>query len=374
MNLLFPGITIFGFTVTYYAICIVSGMVIATLLSALMMKRRNVSPELVITFFIVCIPSAIIGARLFYCITDAMPIDQWFSWESIRRGGLSILGGVIGGVGAGLIVCLVKKLEFFRAADCVVITILLAQAIGRWGNFFNGEVYGAEITDPAWQWFPVAVEVNGAYYQALFFYEGCINTLGFILLYTAAWFFDRKPNGIFTFAYFVWYGTVRAIMEPMRNPQFILGEDAMWSQVFAIGMIVFGLLGIAVLLLINYKKEGAVIGSKRGDPCGITPYLAAGKDDQPYFSKINRMGANYPPRPPKPAKGTDGSVAQTASDGAGQNDSSGDPAEGQTAATQDGASGEKQEIAEEADRTGGEPETAGDAQAESDGGCSDGDR
>lgn len=300
MNLLFPGIQIGNFTITYYAICIITGMIVATILSALMMKRRNMSYDLVYVLFIFCIPSAILGARLFYCITDGMSIEKWFAWESIRSGGLSILGGVTGGVLAGLIVCLVKKIDFFRAADCVVITILLAQVIGRWGNYFNGEVYGAEITDPALQWFPIAVNVGGKYYQALFFYEGCINFVGFVILYLCAWFIAKKPNGIYTFAYFVWYGTVRTIMEPMRNPQFILGgTDNMWSQLTSILMIVFGVVGIVTLLIINYKKEGALIGSKKGDPCGITKYLTPNKDEEPYFSKINMLGKNYPPKPEK---------------------------------------------------------------------------
>lgn len=321
--LLNPGITIFGFTIYYYAIVIVIGMLAASVLSALLMKRRNMAPDFVFTLFIFCIPSAIICARLFYCITDSLPLSEWLSF---RDGGLSILGGVIGGVLAGLIVCLVKKINFFRAADCVVINILLAQAIGRWGNFFNGEVYGAEITDPSMQWFPLGVLVNGKWYQALFFYESVVNLVGFALLFTAAWFFVKKPNGLFTFAYFAWYGTVRSIMEPMRNPAYILGDDVMWSRLTAILMIVFGLAGILTLLVLNYRKEGAFIGSKKGDPCGITDYIPCYKDDKPYFSKINIFGSQYPPKPPKEGKGV--------SDEAGSQDQTGAPApaDGETGA------------------------------------------
>lgn len=72
-------------------------------------------------------------ARTYYCITDGMPFKEWYSFTSIRQGGLSILGGIMGGVIAGLIVCLVKKINFLKVADCVVINILIAQAIGRWG-------------------------------------------------------------------------------------------------------------------------------------------------------------------------------------------------------------------------------------------------
>lgn len=306
-NLLNPGITIFGFTIYYYAIIIVCGIIAATALSALLMKRRNMSPDFIFTLFIFCIPTALICARLYYCVTDGMHVSKWFAWESIREGGLSILGGVMGGVGAGIVVCLVKKVNFFRAADCVVVTILLAQAIGRWGNFANQEVYGFEVTDPSQQWFPLAVfiDAKGEWHYALFFYESVINLVGFALLYTAAWFWTKKPNGIFTFAYFVWYGTVRSIMEPFRDPSYILGsnQDKMWSYVTSIALIVMGIVGIGVLLYLNYRKEGSLFGSKRGDPCGITEYLTPYKDEKPYFSKINIFGSKYPPKPKEEKKG-----------------------------------------------------------------------
>lgn len=306
-----PHITIFGFDIYYYALCIVSGILVATVLSALLMKRRNMSPDFIFTLFIFCIPVALIGARLFYCITDGMDIRNWFSWSSIRDGGLSVIGGVIGGVGTGLVVCLVKKVNFFRAADCVVTTILVAQAIGRWGNFFNGEVYGGTVTNTALQWFPFAVPIDGSgngiaafssahvtWHYAFFFYESMINLIGFALLYWCAWHWNKKPNGVFTFAYFVWYGTVRSIMEPLRDSSYILnGNGVPWSLVFSVLMIVFGLAGIAVLLYLNYRKEGAVFGSKTGDECAITDYIAAYKDEIPYYSKINMLGANYPPKP-----------------------------------------------------------------------------
>ena len=129
------GIILFGFEIYYYAICIVCGMILAAVLSALLMKRRNMSVDLIYLLFIVCIPTAIVGARLFSCLTDPnIGIARFFDF---RDGGLSITGGVLGGVLAGFVVCLIKKVNFLRVADCVVINILIAQALGRWGNFFN---------------------------------------------------------------------------------------------------------------------------------------------------------------------------------------------------------------------------------------------
>ena len=126
------GIVVFGLQIYWYGICIVCGMILAAFLSALLMKRRNMSPDLIYLLFLVCIPTAIVCARLFSCLTDPnLGIESFFEFQD---GGLSVTGGVIGGVLAGLIVCLIKKIDFLRTADCVVPNILIAQALGRWGN------------------------------------------------------------------------------------------------------------------------------------------------------------------------------------------------------------------------------------------------
>ncbi len=343
------GLYVFGLSVPYYAMVIVCGMLISTVLSALLMKRRNMDPNFVFTLFVFCIPSAIVGARLFSCLTDpnlGLIGLFTFPWE-----GLSITGGVIGGVTAGLIVCLVCKVNFLRAADCVVVTILLAQAIGRWGNYFNGEVYGQVVTDPALQWFPFAVDIGGTWHYAFFFYESVINTIGFILLYTLAWFFAKKPNGIFMCSYFVWYGTVRSIMEPFRDPEFILARGGIWwSEVFAVLMVVLGLAGIVTLLLVNYKKEGAVIGSKKGDPCGITKFLSSEKTAKPYFSKINMLGANYPQKPAKGEKSAD--TEQDAEQGAPETPEASEAPEAEAPAQGEEARPDGQETSSEAPMSG----------------------
>lgn len=297
------GFYVFGFEIYFYAICIVCGMIAAAALAALLMKRRNMAPDFIFTLFVFCIPAAIIGARLFSCVTDPnIGIALFFDF---RDGGLSITGGVIGGVGAGLAVCLVKKVNFLRAADCVVICILLGQAVGRLGNYFNQEVFGAEVTNPSQQWAPFAVYIDdlGGWYYAFCFYEMFINMIGFALLYAAAWYWKKKPNGVFTCLYFVWYGTVRACMEPFRYEAYILDKGGiMWSEVLWILLLAGGLVGIAILLFVNYRKEGALIGSKNGDSCGITAFLSPNKNEQPYFSKINMFGLNYPLPPLKEEK------------------------------------------------------------------------
>lgn len=306
------GIILFGFEIYYYALCIVTGIILATALSVLLMKRRNLSSDLVFVGFIFVIPVALICARLFYCITDGMNIKYWFAWSSIREGGLSIIGGLIGGVTTAFVVCRVKKVDFLRAADCVVPTILVAQALGRWGNFFNGEVYGGVVSSPSMEWFPFAVPIaggsgiagfsnpNATWHYAFFFYESMFNLIGFAILFTLSWKWNKKPNGLFLCGYLIWYGLVRTIMEPLRDPHYILsGGNVPWSLVMSILMLVGGVAGAVALLLLNYRKEDSLIGSKKGDPCGITDFQSPYKDEKPYYDKINMMGANYPERPPE---------------------------------------------------------------------------
>lgn len=305
------GIYVFSLQIQYYAIVIVCGMIVAAILSALLMKRRNMDNGFIYILFVACIPSAIVGARLFSCLTDPnLGIKAFFDFP---WAGLSITGGVIGGVLAGFIVCMCCKVNFLRAADCVVINILFAQAIGRWGNYFNQEVYGGLVTDPALQKFPLSVfiEEKGEWHQAFFFYEMIVNLIGWAILFTFTWFRKKKPNGISTCLYFVWYGTVRAVMEPLRDPSFILDAGGvMWSELFAIMLAGFGVIAILVLLIVNYLREDAFVGSRRGEPYGISKYLSYSKNAKPYFSKINMFGANYPPCPEKPKKKKKGGMSE----------------------------------------------------------------
>lgn len=284
-----PGFYLFGtsFKIYWYAVLMVTAIAVSAVLTGLLIKRRNMSVELLLLGFVICVPCAIVGARLFYCITDGVPVQHWLN---TREGGMSILGSLIGGIGAGLVFCLVKKIPFFRVADCVLPTLPIAQAIGRWGNFLNQEVYGKVVSNEALQFFPVAVYIDkvGEWHYALFFYEGCVNVLIFALLFSLAWNYGKKPNGLLGCAMVMFYGIVRTIMEPLRDEAYILGgSDVMYSQLTSIGMIVLGAAGIIALLIVNKKREGKFFGSEKGDPYGIGTFIKCYKTDEPKYDKWN---------------------------------------------------------------------------------------
>lgn len=307
-----PYVDLFGTKIYWYAIIIVIGMIVAFGVISVLFKRRNMSPDLFLTLFCICLPIAIVCTRLFYCITSSMPIEQWFDFESIRNGGLSIVGGIIGGALSILVVCLVKKINFFRLADCVIVGVLLAQSIGRWGNFVNQEVYGMEVTNTALQFFPFAVyiEAEGAWHYAFFFYESLVTFTAAVLLFINAWKNGRKPNGVNSACYLITYGLTRTIMEPLRDPTFILGKEQSadgipWSMVFSILLLVAGVAMLAIILLLNKKKEGKYFGSAVGEEYGIADFIRDNKDETAYLSSVNMMCAVYPENYVKPASKKD---------------------------------------------------------------------
>ncbi|MBQ7831643.1 MAG: prolipoprotein diacylglyceryl transferase [Clostridia bacterium] len=291
-----PGIKIGEFTIYAYALIIVFGMLSAFLVISLLFKRRNMSTDLFMTYFIIGLPIAIITTRLFYCITDGLPISEWFSWKSIRSGGLSIVGGIIGGTASVAAVSYFKKVNFLRVGDCVVVGLLLAQSIGRWGNYANQEVYGGVVTNPSLQFFPIAVyiEKTAQYHYAFFFYESMVTLTAAILMFINAWVNPKKPNGVNTACYFITYGLVRSIMEPLRDSSFILGHGIPWSLVLSLTMLVGGLVLLFLVLYFNKQKEGKIIGSLNGDPYGITKFIGDTKDEVAYFNTVNMMCKIYP--------------------------------------------------------------------------------
>ncbi len=272
MNLLNPHFTIFGIDVYYYAVIIVTGMVLASVLTAVLFHHRNIKYDLILDFFVAVIPLALVGARVFYCVTDGVPFSQWIT--GIKSGGLSIIGGVMGGACGIAIVCLIKKINFFRIADCILPNVFLGQAIGRWGNFVNQEVYGKLITNPSWQFFPAGVLIDGEWHVALFFIESIINLTFFVLLFIFAWKYKKKPIGLITGAYLFLYGIVRTIMEPLRDAEFILGSGGVKSsQVMSIIFMIAGIAIIVTQLVLNKKKEGVFFGSVNGESDGTLPRI-----------------------------------------------------------------------------------------------------
>ncbi len=267
-----PGLTIPGtdFKIYYYAIIIVCGIILATVVVALLFRRRGIPVDWTLDLLLCILPIGIIGARTYYCAFYGNMSD----WLQFRDGGLAIYGGIIGGALGVVLFCLIHKVSFLRTADCLLPGVILAQGIGRWGNFVNQEAYGNLVTNPKLQWFPYAVYIDdaGAWYQATFFYESLSCLIIFAILFTFAWKFRKKPNGLLFSGYFILYGIERAIVEGLRSDSLMVGNVRV-SQALSVVLILAGVACILVQMYLNRRRHGKCFGAAVGDPLVSDPPL-----------------------------------------------------------------------------------------------------
>lgn len=259
MNILFnPSFSIFGLQITYYALCIVTGMICAIILGYLLLKKHTGKPDDMFDYAIVAIVFGVLGARLFYFIFPNPNNGLTSNWEDfwkINQGGLAIYGGIIFGALAVFIATLIKKRDFITAIDCIIPGVMIAQAIGRWGNFINQEAYGQAVTNPSLQWFPYAVKIDGkGWFQATFFYESAWNLIGAAILILLIIYKYRK--GLGACFYSVYYGIGRLWIEGLRSDSLhiIIGQWDTGLRVSQVISVVLILVGIAGFIYI-YRKE-----------------------------------------------------------------------------------------------------------------------
>ena len=269
-----------GFSIAFYALCILGGAVFVYFLCDHKMYQQYGKHGTLESTFLVAFPAGIIGARIWYVIGnwtvdgfDKEFYRVFFIWE----GGLTILGGAITGIVVGVLWFMWrnKKLSIWVAVDMIVPTILLAQAIGRVGNFFNVEVHGNPVPIENWQWLPMIVTKNGTFsstsphltdgtfYLPLFLIEGFFNVLGYLVLADLFGRVLRKYTelGDLAFGYVLVYGLIRVCLEPLRDSNYNMGEQGYWSWIFSCLFVLFGALGIMGNHLVRYllrKKKGNI--------------------------------------------------------------------------------------------------------------------
>jgi len=237
---------IFGMEIYWYGIFVTGGIIVAFILATFIMKKLGFREEIVFEALLVVVPIAIFGARFWYVIVEGVPITNFFNF---RDGGLAIYGGIIfGALGLLIYTLAIRKCSFFAISDVVVVVLILAQSIGRWGNFFNEEIYGLATGD--FHFFPLTVMIGNSPHLALFFYESILNLIGFVFLFML--FRKQKKYGTTSAAYFIIYGVVRAILEPLRMPtyQMMVGPIPV-SVVLSVLAVA---LGIVLLVLNKYNK------------------------------------------------------------------------------------------------------------------------
>ena len=236
--------------VHYYGVIMAAAMLIGIFLTCALSKKREVKQEHIFDLALLVLPLAILGARVYYCIFSEQSYTFAQFWQ-INKGGLAIYGGVIGGFVGVIIFCLIRKKNILAVCDLVVPALILGQAIGRWGNFINQEAYGYAVNNPAWQWFPFAVNIGGSWHLATFFYESMWNLLCFGVLLTII--LKTKKVGLPTAFYLMLYGLGRVFIEGLRTDSLYWGSLRV-SQVLSGTLILVGICILIVVLVKNRHK------------------------------------------------------------------------------------------------------------------------
>ena len=242
----------------WYSIMILLGIFLAVLVSKSEIKKQNINKVFFTNLVFYVILFGIVGARLYYVIFN------WYYYSSnlleilkVWHGGLAIHGGLIAGIIVTIVYTKKYKISTFKMLDIMVVGVILAQAIGRWGNFFNQEAFGIETTRVFLeslhlpQFIINGMTIDGICYHPTFLYESIWNFIGFIVLWLLR---RRKYNkiGEITGMYLVWYSIGRFFIEQLRTDSLMIGSFKM-AQVASIIMIVVG------IIIIVWSKRGIKI-------------------------------------------------------------------------------------------------------------------
>jgi len=246
-------------TIYWYSVLILVGFLLAYYIASKESKKEGTTEFLNDLIMHVMI-WGIIGARLYYVIFNFKEyqnnlLDIFKIWE----GGLAIYGGVIAGLLTVIYQSKKRNQSIIKTTDIIVPGLILAQAIGRWGNFFNQEAYGSIVTLEFLKSLHLpnfiieGMHINGLYYHPTFLYESIWCLLGFILLLILRKITKRK-KGITTFTYFIWYGIGRFVIEGLRTDSLYIGNIRI-SQLVSLILILVGLIGIIISIKKGKKNE-----------------------------------------------------------------------------------------------------------------------
>lgn len=250
-----PVIDLGFISIHWYSIFIFLGIVIGGWLVIKESKKFGFEEDFIVDLLFFSIVIGIIGARLYFVLFNLgyylnNPIEILMVW----RGGLAIHGGIIAALIFLVIYLYKKKVNILLILDFLVVGLIIAQAIGRWGNFFNGEAHGPETTLSALQDMHLpnfiidGMNIAGTYYIPTFFFESLWCILGFIVLLLFRRF-KKNKIGMVTSLYLMWYGVFRFFIESLRTDSLMI-FDLRVAQIVSLIMFISGI----ILFLFSYKR------------------------------------------------------------------------------------------------------------------------
>ena len=242
--------SIFGIDIMWYGILMAVGMILGTLIAIKEAKRVGIKEDYVLDLAIFAIPIGLFGARLYYVI---------FNWEyysqnisqilNFRGGGMAIHGALIGGILTGYVFTKIRKIDFLKMADAVILGMPLAQSIGRWGNFINQEAHGGP-TDLPW-----GIMVDGVKVHPTFLYESVWDLAIFIFLLVFRK--KKKYEGQVIVYYIILYSLGRFFIEGLRTDSLMIGSLKM-AQVISLVGIIGGIISHIYLIKKNRLNDNIV--------------------------------------------------------------------------------------------------------------------
>ncbi|MBP3431568.1 MAG: prolipoprotein diacylglyceryl transferase [Clostridia bacterium] len=259
------GFSLFGLQINFYGLISALSYLLGILLTVKNAKKRGFKTEDIVTLACYVIPAAIIGARLYYVLFRLDHYTNFWDFFKIWEGGLGFYGGLIGGAIAVMLYCIIHKKNFLALLDIIAPSLICAQALGRWGNFFNQEAYGYYNDNPSTQWFPFSVYIDHCsqvdctcpgfgWHLATFFYESFGNFLTFAVLMLFLYKCDFKQNGIIACFYLILYGIERMLIEGLRTDSLYLGSIRI-SQLLSAIFVIAGIGLLLYALHLNRKKK-----------------------------------------------------------------------------------------------------------------------
>ncbi len=257
-SIFFPGLgltlnptgvlTIGPFTIHIYGLIIGLGLILAVVYAMKRSTEFGLTQDDLLDGVLWVTPFAILCARAYYCV---------FAWEEfahdpisvlyIWNGGIAIYGGVLGAVAGVAVFCKIKKVRFTSVLDLVLMGFLIGQCLGRWGNFFNREAFGAPVPENYFLAMGLFNPISDSYefYHPTFLYESVWNGLGFLLLHLVSR--HRRYDGQIALGYAAWYGLGRAFIEGLRM-------DSLWWGPFRVSQVLAAVTCVAAVGVLVWQS------------------------------------------------------------------------------------------------------------------------
>ncbi|MCU7556318.1 prolipoprotein diacylglyceryl transferase [Macrococcus capreoli] len=231
--------------VRWYGVIIACGILLGYLLAQRETEKKHFPENALIDIVIGSVIVGILCARIYYVTFEwSYYKDHLAEIPMIMNGGIAIHGGLIGALGMGYYLTRKKNISFFQMGDIAAPSIILGQAIGRWGNFMNQEAHGGVVSRSFLEQLHIPkfiinnMEIDGVYYHPTFLYESIWNLIGFIVLLSVR---KHLRIGQTLLTYAIWYSIGRFFIEGMRTDSLMLTEHLRMAQMISIIIIISAL-------------------------------------------------------------------------------------------------------------------------------------